>query len=293
MTVRFLRPTSDLVFKKIFGENPDIVRSFLNSILPLPKDGLIESIEYLPSEQIPRIPILKNTIVDVKCKDKNKRVFIVEMQMAWSASFMKRFLFNASKAYAGQLDVGEYYQNLCPVYGLAILNDTFGLDKSDRWYYRYRVADVDNPQNVIEGLELVLVELPQFKPRDWSEKKLGALWLRFLREMKEGLDEVPQEFLEDTCMAKAVKLTQEASYTKAQLESYDAFLDAVRVQNTYMRDSLNEGRAIGKEEGMKEGKEETKIDIAKQMLCDGMSLEVVQKYTGLTHNEIAELKSIA
>ena len=289
MTVRFLRPTSDLVFKKIFGENPDIVRSFLNNILPLEKNGLIESIEYLPSEQIPRIPVLKNTIVDVKCKDKKGRIFIVEMQMAWSASFMKRFLFNASKAYAGQLDVGEYYQNLCPVYGLAILNDTFGLDKSDRWYYRYRVADVDNPQNVIEGLELVLVELPQFKPRDWSEKKLGALWLRFLREMKEGLDEVPQEFLEDTCMAKAVKLTQEASYTKAQLESYDAFLDAVRVQNTYMRDSLNEGRAIGKEEGLKEGMEKAKMEMAKQMLFLQINIETIHQCTGLSLAEIMDL----
>ena len=35
---RYLKPTSDLVFKRIFGEHEKIVKSFLNAILPL-KNG--------------------------------------------------------------------------------------------------------------------------------------------------------------------------------------------------------------------------------------------------------------
>jgi hypothetical protein len=41
--------------------------------------------------------------------------------MAWSASFFKRFFFGAAKAYVQQLDRGQSYRDLCPVYGLAIL----------------------------------------------------------------------------------------------------------------------------------------------------------------------------
>ena len=31
---RFLDPRSDIVFKRIFGEHPDILRDFLNGLLP-------------------------------------------------------------------------------------------------------------------------------------------------------------------------------------------------------------------------------------------------------------------
>src|SRR5437879_1693480 len=90
--IRLLDPKSDIVFKKIFGQHPELIKSFLNSVLPLPKGRLIESVKYLTPEQSPRIPSMKNTIVDVKCTDQNGHIFIVEMQMSWSKSFLKRFL---------------------------------------------------------------------------------------------------------------------------------------------------------------------------------------------------------
>ncbi|CAN5364630.1 hypothetical protein BH10PSE19_BH10PSE19_05720 [soil metagenome] len=35
---RYLDPKSDVVFKKIFGEHPHLLKSFLNSMLPLPAE---------------------------------------------------------------------------------------------------------------------------------------------------------------------------------------------------------------------------------------------------------------
>ena len=105
--VRFLDVKSDIVFKKIFGQHPELIKSFLNGILPLSEGHLIEEIQYLTPEQSPRIPSMKNTIVDVKCTDQKGRIFIVEMQLAWRASFMNRFLFGASKAYVQQMNKRE------------------------------------------------------------------------------------------------------------------------------------------------------------------------------------------
>ena len=122
---RYLNPRSDLVFKKIFGERKHLLISFLNSLLPLPADGLIESLEYLPVEQIPTIPVLKRTIVDVKCTDQQGRIFIVEMQIEWTLHFMERMLFGASQAYVRQLGKGEGYAYLKPVYGLGLLGEDF------------------------------------------------------------------------------------------------------------------------------------------------------------------------
>ncbi|MCD8542096.1 MAG: Rpn family recombination-promoting nuclease/putative transposase, partial [Gammaproteobacteria bacterium] len=35
---RYLDPKADVVFKKIFGDHPDLLMSFLNAVLPLPAD---------------------------------------------------------------------------------------------------------------------------------------------------------------------------------------------------------------------------------------------------------------
>src|SRR5579872_4178802 len=107
---RYLNPRADVVFKKIFGQHAHLLISFLNSMLPLPPEGLIESLNYLPTEQIPDIPILKRTIVDVKCTDQQGQIFIVEMQIEWSSFFMQRMLFGASRAYVNQLKSGSQYE---------------------------------------------------------------------------------------------------------------------------------------------------------------------------------------
>jgi hypothetical protein len=64
----------------VFGENSEILLSFLNAILPLDQDQVITELDYLPIEMVPDLPlIIKNSIVDVRCKDSQGRQFIVEM----------------------------------------------------------------------------------------------------------------------------------------------------------------------------------------------------------------------
>ena len=59
---------------------------------------------------------------------------------------------------------------------------------------------------------------------------------------------------------------------------------------------LAEGRAEGIAEGIEQGRVEginqRNIDIAKNMLKDDMSLEIISKYTGLSINEINDLKEV-
>ena len=99
---RYLDPKSDVVFKKIFGEHPHLLKSFLNAVLPLEEDRLIVELEYLPVEQVPAIPILKRTIVDVKCKDQQGQIFIVDYrEELMSELFFARFCFLAQFNYFG------------------------------------------------------------------------------------------------------------------------------------------------------------------------------------------------
>ena len=124
--MKYLSPKADLTFKKVFGEHPDLVISFLNALLPFEKpEEEITQVEYLNPEMVPENPLRKNSIVDVRCKDQSGRQFIVEMQMMWTSAYKQRVLFNASKAYVSQLEKGNDYELLQPVYSLNIVNDTF------------------------------------------------------------------------------------------------------------------------------------------------------------------------
>lgn len=49
------------------------------------------------------------------------------------------------------------------------------------------------------------------------------------------------------------------------------------------------GLAKGREEGRAEGRNEEKLVIARKMLADGMSIELVAKYSGLTEDEISKI----
>lgn len=286
---RFLDPKSDLVFKKIFGQHPELVKSFLNGILPLPEGRLIEGIEYLTPEQVPSIPSMKNTIVDVKCTDQTGRIFIVEMQMTWSRSFFQRFLFGVSKAYVQQLDSGKEYGNLCPVYGLTLVNEKFE-DPMVGWFHHYRFTHTEQTNKTLEGIELIFLELPKFTPHTRELRKIGALWLRFLQEIdaksEKPLETIPEEFLTSPELMKAFELAEESAYTKAELAAYDEYLDAIRVVETIRVDSYKEGR----KEGIGEGRKEEKYEIARLMVQKGKLLDEIQEFTGLTREELANLR---
>ena len=250
--VKYLDPKIDVLFKKIFGENKELLISFLNSLLPLKEGQEIVSIEYLSPEQIPDIILGKNSIVDVKCVDNAERTFIVEMQTDWSNMFRKRLLINGSKAVVRQLDKkrvenkAKQFQEFKPVYVLAIVDSTFSQGK-DR-YHHLQIVDLKNPDLVIDGLDYVLLELPKFTPETWSyaHKKLAVLWLRFLKEIDGYYDKLPEEFISNELIHSAVKICEVSALTQAEWEAYDRAEDLARWQDSIkgLEDDATEAKRL-------------------------------------------------
>ena len=232
---KYLDPKADLTFKKIFGEHPDLVMSLLNALLPLETGKEITDIYYLSPERVPRTAEGKDSIVDVYCETKDKRQFIVEMQMYWSNNFMQRVLFNSSKVYVSQLKQGGLYEDLQPVYSLNLIDDIFEPDMEDYYHYYHLVHDKDT-KKVIDGFHLVFVELKKFKPQSFSEKKMQVLWLRFLTEINAYTEVVPQELLDNPEISKAIQLVEESAFTREQLIGYDMFWDRVSRDKTIAND---------------------------------------------------------
>jgi len=273
---RYLDPKNDLTFKRVFGEHPDLLIGFLNALMPFSADRQIEQVEYLPAEQVPDIIGKKNSIVDVKCKDKSGRVFIIEMQMLWTDDFMNRIVFNASKAYVRQLDKNMGYHLLQPVYTLAILNENFDR-KTEQFYHHYSIVNRENTDEVIDGLQFVLVELLKFKSEKWSERKIAVLWLKFLRDVGESMTTLPEELAEHDQIRRAAELCEKGAFTPEELALYEAYWDWVRTEKTITEGSLARGRAEGLE------------NVVINSHITGLPVETISTITGLTIEQIIEI----
>lgn len=274
--IKYLDPKADLTFKKIFAGHPDLLISLLNALLPLKRNQQIESIEYLPTELVPVDPLHKDTIVDVRCRDVEGRQFVVEMQMAWTDAFKQRVLFNASKAYVSQAEMGCKYEDLQPVYSLNLVNEIFEKDMKE-YKHNYHIVHDKRTKKVIEGLCFTFIELPKFHPHTMKEKRMTVLWLRFLTEINDKTQEVPAELLESPEISKALEEVKISAFTAEELRAYDKFWDRVSSEKTLM-----EGR-------FDEGKQDKALEIAQNLKSAGMDVDTICKMTGLSKEEVEEL----
>jgi predicted transposase/invertase (TIGR01784 family) len=180
--------------------------------------------------------------------------------MLWTDSFKSRVLFNASKAYVRQIEKGQQYKGLEPVYSLSLVNENFE-PNSTNYFHHYKIIHSQDSNLILKGLELVFIELPKFKAQNFTDRKLSVLWLRFLAETKDGQENMPEEFSEDQNIRKAVELLKESSYSKLELEAYDRYWDSISSEKTLIFGAFDEGKLEGKLEGRLEGR----LEVAKSL----------------------------
>jgi predicted transposase/invertase (TIGR01784 family) len=210
------------------------------------------------------------------------------MQMNWTNMFLQRVLFNASKAYVTQLERGQDYKLLKPVFGLAMLDAEFD-DETPEFYHDYQmVCTSGQPEKVIEGLRLVFIELPKFKAQQSAAyKPLRQAWLRFMKEVGASKDTVAQETAlrelgnEAPEIKLAMELARESAYSREQLDAYDRYWDAVSTERTLITGKVQEARtaalAEGKAEGLMEG-----LELAlKRMMDAGIGESEAAKILGM------------
>ena len=264
----------------------------------------------MTSEMVPETPLGKNSIVDVRCEETGGRKFIVEMQMEWFPDFMQRVLLNASKAYVRQLPKGNDYQLLQPVYSLNLVNHTFLPDMDGYYHYYHLVHDLDS-KKVLDGLHLVFVELPKFKAKNLTEKKMQVLWLRFLTEIdRDGADDVSQDLLDNPQTGEALEIIRESGLNDVERAAYEGFWDRVSIETTkkaYMDKAIAERDAANARADAANARADAakaRADAAtaernaateklRQTVCGlkkiGMPVEQIANVTGLKPEEVEAL----
>jgi predicted transposase/invertase (TIGR01784 family) len=106
-------------------------------------------------------------------------------------------------------------------------------------------------------------------------------------------NEDARELREPKELREAFEVANQMKWSKEELEAYDARGIYIQDERGRIEYALEEGLKIGEEKGINkgkiEGKKEEKIETARKMLADGLPIETISKYTGLTTKEIEKL----
>jgi len=255
---------NDFVFRRIFARHPHILRGLLNDLLDRRGDQVIESVEYLPSEQLPLVAGAKLSILDVRCRDRAGTTFVVEVQLLHVAGFMNRVVYNACKAYVEQLKQGEPYATLTDVVAISICDFVLWPDTQQDalrlprvpMLSRWNMTERSSGSQDLLQVQYAFLELPKLaKERPESGADLWA-WL-FVHAPE--MTEVPAD-LPAGPYREAVELANEATFSQLELDAYRKVINEIQQAREYGQAQRNEGKVEGKAEGRAEGKAEGRAE---------------------------------
>ena len=293
---RYISLLTDFGFKRIFGTKPnkDLLINFLNSLFG--KEQVITDVKYLNSENVGDVYTDRKAIFDVYCENEKGEKFIVEMQNAYQKYFKDRSLFYATFPIKEQAPkVADWDFNLKHVYVVALLNYKMHEESFDSGKISHDVGLLDKKTKKVfnDKLTFKYVEIAKFdKPLD-QLRTLYDKWLYALKNLSR-LENRPKK-LRDKIFDKLFEEAEIAKFSKRELQEYEDSLKAYRdIKNSL--ESAEEkgrlkGRAEGRVEGRAEGRDERSLEIAREMLRDGESVEKIIRYTGLARQQIEELKA--
>lgn len=279
--MQFVDVKTDIAFKKIFGseQHKDILIGFLNAVLELEGDRRIKSVTLKNPWQPPDIPILKETILDIRAVDNRGISFIVEMQVKDTNFFDKRAMYYTAKAYTGQIKKGENYPKLNQVIFIGILD--FNSFEGDNYLTRHLILNCETMKQDLRDLEFNFIELKKFNKQEEELESIIEKWIYFIKNA-ENLTMIPKSAAEIPELNEAYTLAAMNAWTEEELEIYEYWQirDAADIYG--MEEQFGKGKLEGKLEG--------KIEIALEMIKDGESNDKIRKYTGLTDEEIEGLR---
>jgi len=301
---RYIDPTTDFGFKKLFGKeaNKDIVLSFIADVLELQTP--LADLRFLDKEQLPEIVEYRGGVYDLFCSDQKGSHFIVEMQKSPIAYIKDRMVYYATFPIAEQAPKGEVLRvaepaetygkkakkvpwdfRLDAVYCIAILG--YALDGSTTAVNYNSIRNDELPRPLFyDKLKFVTVELPLFdenKPEYSLDKHLNK-WLYFLNYLTD-FDRMPEVFKGDEVFEKAFHLAEITNLTPTELSQYRRSLKYL--WDDYAR--LTTAEQKGEQKGILKGK----LEVAHALLQKGSEPAFVAEVTGLSMEQIQQLQKPA
>ena len=288
----------DWAIKRLLRQKANFVvlESFLSELLgeQVKIDRILESEGNKESEDD------KFNRVDLLAENDKGELMLVEVQNTSELYYFQRMLYGTSKAITDYIYEGDKYSEVRKVYSVNIVY--FDLGQGDD--YIYHGKSVFKGVHTGDTLRLSVKQRNAFVKEEAGDLFPEYYILRvdeFNRHAVTPLDEwirfLKSGTIDEGTQVEGLKVAKErlrvSGLSREERRAYDRHVDAVRVQwdvlTTARTEGWDEGRAEGREEGRAEGEVEAKHAIARGMKADGMPVEAIAKYTGLTVDEIEKL----
>ena len=278
MRAKYINPFTDFGFKKIFGEEaskPQLI-DFLNTLLPEP-DRIVD-LTFKNTEQLGLSNFDRKAVYDIYCENGRGEKFIVELQKAKQNYFKERTIYYSTFPIREQAEKGQWDYNLKAVYCVGILDFTFDdyASEPERSEYLHTVR-LKNQHGAVfyNKLTYVYLEMPNFTK---AESELGSRldkWLYFIKNL-EDFQSIPAIF-QDEVFEQAFEKAELAKFGPSDMDKYESSLKVYRDLRGVIDTAFDEGR------------QESKLEMARLMKSEGEPLAKISRYTGLGEAEIERL----
>ena len=276
--------------------NFDVLEGLLTVLL----DRQIHIIDILESESNQQDYDDKFNRVDIKARDSENEIIIVEVQVTRELYFLERILYGVAKAITEHMALGDLYSEVKKVYSISILY--FDIGKGNDYLY--------HGQNSFVGVHTGDFLEVTTKEKDAIVRKLPAeifpeYFLIRVNEFNKVAVTPLEEWIEylktgiirpDTKAPGLEEARRKLTYynmDRAEQLAYDEHINAVMIQNDVLSTAAEEGRQEGWQKGMQEGREEGReernVENARTMKSLNISFEVIHQVTGLSIKDIERL----
>ena len=303
MSTRYLDPTNDVAFKRLFGteDHKPLLISFLNAMLGLKNKQTIQNIQFISQEQVPLCKEAKKSILDIKCTDQSGHQYIVEMQNHQIPEFIKRTQYYVSHSYVSQSLRGTSHLHLKPIILIAITNHVL-FPKKKRVISYHKTLDTHTQEHDLQDLSYVFIELPKFNKSEKELKTLQDKWLYFFKNWNSA-HQIPPSVKENELL-EAYNSMEQFNWPPALMEAYIkaniAIADEFESKRREFEKGKNEGFAQGVVSGQQQGFEkghkqgykkaqgEERAKLALQLMQKGFPAKDVADLLGLQESDIKQ-----
>lgn len=289
---------NDLIFKAVYGNDTEeskfVLIALLNHILDRKEDPII-SLEYKNPFQLRSWADEKESILDIKVRTDRGELIDIEMQMCSQAYLKERLVYYHGGLIRSSLKKGDVYGNMLKTITICIVDDIL-FSESAQFLSNFRFFEETNHYCLTEATGICIIELPKVNPTGRSIDELNSLelCLEYIRCADERgsdyVDALIKKGGKELAMAQHIlEQTAADEFLREKALAREKFLRDVASNTKYLQEKYKAGHKAGLNEGIAQGRHAEKLETAKALKADGISLEKIKAYTGLTDPEIRQL----
>jgi predicted transposase/invertase (TIGR01784 family) len=269
-----VKPKIDVVFKTLFVEHTDLLVDFLSYALRMPTEEIADIVITNP-ELIPDTYGEKFAQLDLVLTQPNGTKINVEIQNGDKGDYKERSVFNCSKMYTKDVNVGDFYKDIPKTVCINIVQ--FDLFKDSDCVCTVYPTIQETGEIVTDKWEIIYFQTPKI-PTDES----GGLWdwIKLFTITTEGELETMEN-------VKTMGVKRAAGFIR-QMNADDRMKEIARLRE---KAKMAEASAYRKaqREGMQQGAKQNTIQIARKMLSLNTPIDYIMQTTGLSETELNAL----